>query len=106
MVLQAGEVTMSFVRMCALALVALGVWFLCALHDRPRSPLLHRAPAAAEFSTDRARATLARVLPVERAHPLGTAENAAVRARILKELAALNVPARTYTAFTCNSWRG
>jgi len=96
----------AFIRMCVLALLALGVWFLCALHDQPRSPLLHRTPGAAEFSTDRARAALARVLPDERPHPVGTPENAAVRARILKELAALNVPARTYTAFTCNAWRG
>jgi len=91
--------------MCALALVALAVWVFCARHDAPRSPLLHRSPAATEFSADRAKAALARVLPDERPHPVGTPENAAVRARILKELAALNVPARTYTAFTCNSWR-
>src|ERR1051325_3597132 len=96
---------MAFVRMIALALVALAVGFLCAWANQPRSPFLGTADAR-QFSADSAEAALARVLGPERPHPVGTAENAAVRARILQELTALHVPARTYTAFTCNAWRG
>ena len=96
----------AIVRVWLLALLALTVWFLCAWTNQPRSPLLSAAPGPAQFSAARADATLARVLGPERPHPVGTAENAAVRGRILKELAALGVPARTYTAFSCNSWRG
>jgi hypothetical protein len=92
--------------MCVLALLALAVWFLCAWANQPRSPLLSAAPGPAQFSAARADATLARVLGPERPHPVGTAENAAVRGRLLKELAALGVPARAYTAFSCNGWRG
>jgi len=92
--------------MCVLALLALAVWFLCAWTNQPRSPLLNAAAGPAQFSAARADATLARVLGPERPHPVGTAENAAVRDRLLKELTALGVPARTYTAFSCNSWRG
>lgn len=91
--------------MVALALVALAVWFLCAWANQPRSPFLD-TPDARQFSADRAEAALARVLGPERPHPVGTAENAAVRGRILQELATLQVPAQTYTAFTCNAWRG
>ncbi|HEY2418356.1 MAG TPA: M28 family peptidase, partial [Steroidobacteraceae bacterium] len=92
--------------MVALALLALAVWLLCAWANQPRSPLLNSTPGPAQFSAARADATLARVLGPQRPHPVGTPENTAVRGRILKELAALGVPARTYTAFSCNSWRG
>src|SRR5690348_693318 len=91
--------------MFVLAAVALAVWFLCARANQPRSPFLG-TPNASQFSADRAEAVLARVLGPERPHPVGTPENAEVRARILQELATLQVPAGTYTAFTCNAWRG
>src|SRR6185437_13817111 len=91
--------------MFALALVALATWFLCAWANQPPRSMLW-TPGPARFSADRAEAALARVLGPERPHPVGTPENAAVRTRILQLLAALHVPARTYTAFTCNAWRG
>jgi hypothetical protein len=100
------ESSRAFVRMGVLALLGLAVWLLCAWANQPRSPLLSAAPGPAQFSAARANTTLARLLGPERPHPVGTAENAAVRGRILKELATLAVPARTYTAFSCNSWRG
>src|SRR6185437_15323313 len=91
--------------MFALALVALATWFLCAWANQPPRSMLW-TPGPARFSADRAEAVLARVLGPERPHPVGTPENAAVRARILQELAALHVPARTLTGFSCNAWRG
>ncbi|MEI9932928.1 MAG: M20/M25/M40 family metallo-hydrolase [Rhizomicrobium sp.] len=39
-------------------------------------------------------------------HPVSSDEDANVRARILKEFAALGVKTTTYKAFTCNAWRG
>ena len=73
----------------------------------PARPITADASApATTFSSARANATLARVLGPERPHQVSSAENAAVRARILKEFAGLGVPTRTYQAFTCNPWRG
>lgn len=94
----------AVLRAWGLALAALAVWFLCNWESQPRRIAEASAPAA-EFSAERAETVLARILGPEKPHPVGSAENAAVRARILKELAALGVPARTYRAFTCNPWR-
>jgi hypothetical protein len=58
------------------------------------------------FSAGRAEATLARILGPEIPHPVSSDENAAVRARIQKEFAALGVRTSTYKAFACNAWRG
>ncbi len=80
-------------------------WFLSVYEGNPH----HRADASApatSFSSARADATLARVLGPEIPHQVSSAENAAVRARILKEFADLGVPTHTYQAFTCNPWRG
>jgi hypothetical protein len=95
----------AVLRAWVLALVAVGVWFLSVYTGNPHGALDASAPATA-FSSARADATLARVLGPEIPHPVSSAENAAVRARILKEFANLGVPAHTYQAFTCNAWRG
>jgi hypothetical protein len=92
-------------RVWILALVAVGVWWLCGYASTPHKTVDASAPATA-FSSARADDTLGRVLGPEKPHPVSSAENAAVRGRILKEFAALGVPARTYQAFTCNAWRG
>ncbi|MFL5238154.1 MAG: M20/M25/M40 family metallo-hydrolase [Rhizomicrobium sp.] len=101
-----GEGRGAFARMVVLALAALAVWFVCSWANQPRSPWLNTSPPPTEFSSDRAGAVLARIAGPQRPHPVGVPENAAVRARILKEIAALKVPAKTYKAFTCNTWRG
>ncbi|MGD0190417.1 MAG: M20/M25/M40 family metallo-hydrolase [Rhizomicrobium sp.] len=62
------------------------------------------APAT-EFSAGRAETVLARILGPEKPHPVSTAENAAVRGRILNELASLGVPASVYHGFGCNDVR-
>jgi hypothetical protein len=92
---------MAMLRVWLLGLLALAIWFVCLWGSVPHKPddVSLTGPA---FSVDNAEQVLTRVLGPEKPHPVGSAENAAVRARILKEFAALGVPARTYTAFTCN----
>ncbi len=92
-------------RILALTLIAVAFWFLGKYHYAKPAVLGLDAPAT-EFSAGRADATLARVLGPEIPHPVSSDENANVRARILKEFAALGVKTTTYTAFTCNAWRG
>jgi hypothetical protein len=95
----------AVIRAWALGLLAVGIWFLSVYAGNPHHTVDASAPASA-FSSARADATLTRVLGPEIPHPVSSAENAAVRARILKEFAAMGVPAHTYQAFTCNPWRG
>ena len=97
---------MAAVRAWALGLLVMAVWFLCVWASAPRPSPLAATSGLAEFSAARAEQDLARILGPERPHPVGTPENAAVRGRILNELAALRVLARTYRAFTCSSGRG
>jgi len=94
----------AVVRAWLLALVAVAIWFVAKYESASPAILDANAPAAA-FSSGRAYDTLERILGPERPHPAGTAENAAVRARILKELDALGVKASTYTGLGCNGER-
>jgi hypothetical protein len=75
------------------------VWWVARPAVKPAD-----APAAT-FSAGRAEDVLARLLGPEKPHPVSTDENAAVRGRILKELAALGVPATVYRGFGCNEAR-
>jgi Peptidase family M28 len=95
----------AVLRAWALGLFAVGIWLLSGYIGTPHHTVDASAPATA-FSSARADATLARVLGPEIPHQVSSAENAAVRARILKEFASLGVPTHTYQAFTCNPWRG
>ena len=92
-------------RIVALTLVAVAFWWL-AKYGYAKPPVLGADAPATVFSAGRAEATLARILGPERPHPVSSDENAAVRARIQKEFAALGVKTSTYKAFTCNAWRG
>ncbi len=96
---------MTVLRAWVLGLLALGVWYLCYLAGQPPAAHYGSQPPT-RFSAARAEKTLARILGPERPHPVSSDENEAVRGRILKEFAALGIPSRTYTAFTCNGWRG
>jgi hypothetical protein len=91
-------------RAVMLVLLALAVWFLCQSESQPQRVADINAPAAA-FSAARAEAVLARILGPEKPHPVGSAENAAVRARIQAEFAQLAVQTETYSAFTCRPYR-
>lgn len=95
----------GIVRAWILALLAIGVWWLSLYAGTPHRTLGAAAPPSA-FSAARAYATLGRVLGPEKPHPVSSEQNAAVRARVLDEFAALGVSARTRQAFTCNAWRG
>ncbi len=88
-------------RALGLAVLAVAVWYLCRYANEPHSVRGIEAPAT-EFSAARAEDTLARILGPERPHPAGTAENAAVRARIAKEFAKLGIDAKPYRAMGCN----
>ena len=87
-------------RIWALAALAAGIWLLSAYGQSRPQGLGLEAPAA-QFSAARADAVLGRILGPQRPHPAGSAENAAVRMRILKEMAALGVPARVQSQMSC-----
>jgi len=95
----------ALARVVILTAIAVAFWALAKYSYRQPDILTLNAPPAS-FSAERAYATLGRVLGPEKPHPVSSDENAAVRARILKEFAALGVKTSTYTAFTCNAWRG
>lgn len=92
-------------RILALTLIAIAFWWI-AKYEYAKPQVLTADAPATMFSAGRAEATLARVLGPEKPHPVSSDENAAVRARILKEFASLGVKTSTYKAFTCNAWRG
>jgi hypothetical protein len=87
-------------RIWALAVLAAGIWLL-SVHgqSRPLPSGLDAGPR--QFSAARAEAVLNRVLGEQHPHPAGSAENAAVRARILQELSTMGVQARTQTGLHC-----
>jgi hypothetical protein len=96
----------AVLRAVVLAAAALGIWFLSNYESQPHWQN-YAAKGSADFSEVRADAALGRILgPKEMPDTPGTANNAAVRARIQKEFADLGVKTTTYTAFTCNAWRG
>jgi hypothetical protein len=82
--------------------LAAGIWLLAAYGTSRPVALGPDAPAA-QFSAARADAVLGRLLNGQHPHPAGSAEDAAMRGRILKELDALGVPARTSTQIGCFS---
>jgi len=91
----------ALLRVWALALLALGIWALTKYCDRLPTPLGSNAPKT-EFSAGRAEEVLARLLGPQIPHPASSAENAAVRARILAEYAKMGISATTQRALGCN----
>jgi len=57
-----------------------------------------------QFSAERAAATLSRLLGEQRAHPTGSAANAAVRQRLEAELRALGLEPRVLTGTSCGMY--
>ncbi len=81
--------------------VAASFWFLQIYGaGRPQAAPLDASPRA--FSAARAEQVLARLLGPEIPHPVSSDENANVRARIVKELSALRVPAFVLRSFACH----
>ena len=88
----------SVLRVWLLGLLCVAAWVLGTLGPQPaRGP---DAPST-EFSAARAGAVLARLLGPQLPHPAGSAENAAVQARAMSELARLGVPARSISGQSC-----
>jgi hypothetical protein len=90
-------------RAAALALLAVGAWFLGRYVMGLPEPKGIDAPAT-EFSAGRAEVVLARVLGAELPHPISSPENANVRSHLEQELAALHVPMVARTGLGC-TWR-
>jgi hypothetical protein len=96
----AAEHELTVLRTWSLALAAVAVWLLSVYAQTPPGARGADAPAT-EFSAMRARDTLARLQGPARPHPAGTPENAAVHARLEKELAALGVTVRHLAGTSC-----
>lgn len=90
------------VRIWGLGGLAAAIWFLSVFAQSRPDALGLDAPAA-QFSAARADAVLGRVLGDQAPHPSGSPAAQAVRARILGELAAMGVQARTQTGMSCYS---
>ena len=69
-------------------------------------PQLPEAPRAGSFDARRAAERLARILGDERAHPVDSAANDAVRERLVAELRALGLQPRVTDDFACNGYGG
>ena len=91
---------MAFVRNWLLGLAAVAIWLLC-FYGQYRPAAAGLGAPAREFSAARADAVLARLLGPERPHPAGSAENAAVHARLLMELHRLGVGIDTLHTMSC-----
>jgi len=90
------------VRIWGLGGLAAAIWLL-SVFCQSRPDALGLDAAATQFSAARADAVLGRVLGDQAPHPSGSAAAQAVRARILNELAAMGVQARTQTGMSCYS---
>ena len=67
-------------------------------------PPAGRDSGADEFSAERAGDMLARILDGGRPHPTGSAENAAVRDRVVAEFERIGYRAEVRRRFVCNRW--
>jgi hypothetical protein len=85
-----------------LGLAAAAIWIL-SFYGQYRPTTRGPDAPAREFSAMRADAALKRLLGPERPHPAGTAENAAVQARLMSELQRLAVKADTLQTMSCYS---
>jgi len=84
------------------ALVAIAIWLLAAHVQNGPQPRGSDAPAES-FSAARAKAVLSRIQGPQRPHPAGSAENAAIHARLKGELDALHVPVTVLAKRQCFS---
>src|ERR1700753_186609 len=81
-------------------LVAVAIWLLC-FNDQYRPTALGLDAPTREFSAGRADTVLGRLLGPEIPHPAGSAENAALHARLIGELQRLNVKTDTLRTMSC-----
>jgi prepilin-type processing-associated H-X9-DG protein len=74
---------------------------LLELTVRPPAPLPATAPAE-QNSAGRAMQTLERLIGDSNSHPIGTAQNAAVRQRVVDEMTSQGLTVETQASFTCH----
>ncbi|HEY2836621.1 MAG TPA: M20/M25/M40 family metallo-hydrolase [Rhizomicrobium sp.] len=84
------------------AVLSVAIWLLAAHVNEGPPPLGLEAPTG-QFSAARAKSVLVELQGPARPHPAGSAENAAIHERLLKDLAALAVPAQTLSTRQCFS---
>lgn len=89
-------------RIALCGLLAAAVWGLSWDGWFHAAPAGLNAPAS-QFSAARAQTVLSRLLGPQKPHPTGSAENEAVRTRLLEELSGMGVAASVRPAFACNS---
>lgn len=87
-------------RIISLAALAAGIWLLSVFSPWRPQALGPETPSA-QFSAARADAVLGRILGDQRPHPAGSAEAEGVRGRILSELSAMGIFARTQIGMSC-----
>ena len=93
---------LGLARIWTLAALAAAIWLL-SVYGQSRPDALGTDAPAAQFSAARADAALGRILGDQAPHPAGSANAEVVRARILGELAAMNVHVVTKTGMSCYS---
>ena len=92
----------SVMRKVLWIIVFVAIWLLAAHRQAGPDPVSAKAPGE-NFSGQRAKVVLAQILGPGRPHPAGSAENAAVRARIVAHLSAMGVASQNLTRFSCYS---
>jgi hypothetical protein len=90
------------VRIWGIALLAAAIWLL-SVYGQSRPAAVGADAPATQFSAARADAMLGRLLGDQRPHPVGSQAAALFRARLLDELQAMGVQARTQTVTSCFS---
>lgn len=85
----------------ALLALAAGFWFL-QTYGRARPEIAPMTASPRSFSAARAELVLARILGPEKPHPVSTAENVRVRARIIQELQRLGLHPAVRSSFACH----
>lgn len=91
-------------RIIGAAILIVGGWML-TYYGQSRPVARGKDAAQGQFSAARAEQTLARLLGPQLPHPTGSQQSAVFRARLLRELQALGLNARTQTRFSCRSPR-
>src|SRR5580704_7079060 len=91
---------MAGLRVWLLGLLAVTAWFLAEYAQPHPAPLRADAPTA-QFSAGRAEDSLSRLLGEQKPHPAGTAENNAVHARLMAELARAGIEGQTLSGMRC-----
>jgi len=86
--------------LCLLLLIGIG--FAAAYRVRPPAPLGADAPAQ-QFSAARARSELVHLLGGETPHPIGSAANKLVKARLVKRLEQLGLKVQVQNTFGCSA---